>query len=40
MVKRPLKPSIRLAPLIINKKQSNIKRIEKISFLIHRFKKI
>ena len=40
IVKSPLKPSIRLAPLIINKKQIKIKEDEKNQFFIHKFKKL
>ena len=32
IAKRPLNPSIRFAPLIINRKQSRRKKIENISF--------
>ena len=39
IVKRPLKPSIKFDPLTIKRKHSNTKRIEKMSFLSHEFKK-
>ena len=40
IVKRPLKPSIKFAPLTINKKHKSIKIVEKILFSNHEFKKI
>tara|TARA_Y100001970_G_C13941424_1_gene703365 strand:+ start:376 stop:801 length:426 start_codon:yes stop_codon:yes gene_type:complete len=40
IVRRPLKPSIKLAPFTINKKHKSIKNIEKILFSNHEFKKI
>ena len=40
IVKSPLKPSTRLAPLIINKKQIKIKNDEKNQFFINKFKKL
>ena len=40
IVKSPLKPSTRLAPLIINKKQIKIKDDEKNQFFINKFKKL
>ena len=40
IVKRPLKPSIKFAPLTINKKHKSIKKMEKILFSNHKFKKI
>ena len=40
IVKSPLKPSTRLAPLIINKKQIKIKNYEKNQFFINKFKKL
>ena len=40
IVKSPLKPSTRLAPFIINKKQIKIKKDEKYEFFIHKFKKL
>ena len=39
IVRRPLKPSIKFAPLIINKKLNNTKKIEKILFSNQEFKK-
>ena len=40
IAKRPLNPSIKFAPLIINKKHSTIKIVEKIWLCNHKFKKI
>ena len=40
IAKRPLNPSIKLAPFIINKKHRSIKIFEKIIFSNHEFKKI
>ena len=40
IVKRPLKPSIKFAPLTINKKHKSIKIVEKILLSNHEFKKI
>ena len=40
IVKRPLKPSIKFDPLIINKKHKSIKIVEKILLSNHEFKKI
>ncbi len=37
---RPLKPSIKFAPFTINKKHKSIKKVEKILFFSHEFKKI
>ena len=39
IAKRPLKPSIKFAPLIINKKHKSIKIVEKILLSNHEFKK-
>ena len=40
IIKRPLKPSIKFAPLVINKKQSSINNVEKNLFFYNEFKKI
>ena len=40
IAKRPLKPSIKFAPFIMNKKQRRINNIEKILFSNNKFKKI
>ena len=40
IVKRPLKPSIKFAPLTINKKHKSKKIVEKILLSNHEFKKI
>ena len=40
IVKRPLKPSIKFAPFIMNRKHRSIKKIEKTLFSSQEFKKI
>ena len=40
IVRSPLKPSMRLAPLIINKKHNNTKKVEKILLSNQAFRKI
>ena len=40
IVRRPLKPSIKFDPLIINKKHKSTKTVEKILLSSHEFKKI